>query len=137
VSGPLVVAVCTEFTSLILLRFVEERGRGSDPIQAMATTASRTGRAFVVSGLTAVAGVAVLATSSWPLLRDFGIVVGLNVLVALLSALIVLPPILVWAEGDGRNVVSRGLVRHDSEPPRPDAPPTPPRTVPEAPVPTA
>ncbi len=28
VGGPLVVAVCTEFTSLILLRFVEERRRG-------------------------------------------------------------------------------------------------------------
>ena len=28
VGGPLVVAACTEFTSLILLRFVEERRRG-------------------------------------------------------------------------------------------------------------
>ena len=28
VGGPLVIAVCTEFTSLILLRFVEERQRG-------------------------------------------------------------------------------------------------------------
>ena len=28
VGGPLVIAACTEFTSLILLRFVEERGRG-------------------------------------------------------------------------------------------------------------
>ena len=26
VGGPLVIAACTEFTSLILLRFVEERG---------------------------------------------------------------------------------------------------------------
>ena len=31
VAGPLVVAVCTEFTSLMLLRFVEERGRGLSP----------------------------------------------------------------------------------------------------------
>ncbi len=31
VAGPLVVAVCTEFTSLILLRFVEERGPGPHP----------------------------------------------------------------------------------------------------------
>jgi hydrophobe/amphiphile efflux-3 (HAE3) family protein len=109
VAGPLVVAVCTEFTSLILLRFVEERGRGLEPRQAMDATARRTGRAFMVSGMTAVAGVAVLATSSMPLLRDFGIIVGLNVFVALLSALVVLPPILVWA--DRRNWVSRGLMR--------------------------
>jgi predicted RND superfamily exporter protein len=108
VGGPLVVAACTEFTSLILLRFVEERGRGLSPREAVDVTASRTGRAFIVSALTAVAGVAVIATSSLPLLRDFGTLVAMNVAVALLSALVVLPPILVWA--DEKNWVSRGLI---------------------------
>ena len=51
-----------------------------------------------MSALTAIAGVAVIATSSLPLLRDFGVVVALNVAVALLSALVVLPPMLVWAD---------------------------------------
>ncbi len=111
VGGPLVVAACTEFTSLILLRFIEERGRGLDPKEAVDVTASRTGRAFIVSGLTAIAGVAVIATSSLPLLRDFGIVVGMNVAVALISALVVLPPLLVWA--DQRGWVSRGMVPDD------------------------
>ena len=110
VGGPLVVAVCTEFTSLILLRFVEERGKGFAPREAVDHTASRTGRAFIVSGLTAISGVAVIATSSMPLLRDFGIVVGMNVAVALISALVFLPPMLVWADSDGRNWVSRHLV---------------------------
>jgi predicted RND superfamily exporter protein len=108
VGGPLVVAACTEFTSLLLLRFVEERRRGSAPRQAMDDAASRTGRAFIVSGLTAIAGVAVIATSSLPLLHDFGQIVALNVTIALLSALVVLPPMLVWA--DKRNWVSKGLV---------------------------
>jgi uncharacterized membrane protein YdfJ with MMPL/SSD domain len=53
--------------------------------------------------------VAVIATSSLPLLRDFGIIVAVNVAVALLSALVVLPPLLVWA--DRHNWVSRGLVK--------------------------
>jgi uncharacterized membrane protein YdfJ with MMPL/SSD domain len=91
------------------LRFVEERGRGLAPRQAMDATARRTGRAFMVSGMTAIAGVAVLGTSSMPLLSDFGIIVAINITVALLSALVVLPPILVWA--DERNWVSRGLIR--------------------------
>jgi hydrophobe/amphiphile efflux-3 (HAE3) family protein len=108
VGGPLVVAACTEFTSLILLRFVEERRRGSAPDRAMHDTAARTGRAFIVSALTAIAGIAVIATSSLPLLRSFGEIVALNVSVALLSALVVLPPMLVWAER--RNWVSRGLI---------------------------
>ena len=111
VGGPLVVAACTEFTSLILLRFIEERRRGLAPRAAIDVTASRTGRAFIVSALTAISGVAVIATSSLPLLRDFGVVVGMNVAVALLSALVVLPPLLVWA--DGHNWVSRGLVPDD------------------------
>jgi uncharacterized protein len=111
VGGPLVVAACTEFTSLILLRFVEERKRGLDPKEAVDVTAARTGRAFIVSALTAISGVAVIATSSLPLLRDFGIIVAMNVTVALLSALVFLPPMLVWA--DRRNWVSRGLIKPD------------------------
>lgn len=108
VGGPLVVAACTEFTSLLLLRFVEERRRGAAPRQAMDEAASRTGRAFIVSALTAISGVAVIATSSLPLLHDFGQIVALNVAIALLSALVILPPMLVWA--DQRNWVSRGLI---------------------------
>jgi hydrophobe/amphiphile efflux-3 (HAE3) family protein len=111
VGGPLVVAACTEFTSLILLRFIEERKRGKAPREAVDVTASRTGRAFIVSALTAIAGVAVIATSSLPLLHDFGEIVALNVAVALLSALVILPPLLVWA--DKRDWVSRGLVPAD------------------------
>lgn len=128
VGGPLVVAACTEFTSLILLRFIEERRRGLTPKQSVDVAAARTGRAFIVSGLTAIAGIAVIASSSLPLLRDFGIIVAVNVAVALLSALVILPPMLVWA--DERNWVSRGLVRTpgsgDGRPEGQVAPATPP-----------
>jgi len=110
VGGPLVIAACTEFTSLILLRFIEERQRGYSPRMAMDVTAARTGRAFIVSALTAVSGVAVIAFSSLPLLQDFGMIVAMNVAVALLSALVFLPPMLVWAEE--RGWVTRGLKPH-------------------------
>jgi len=112
VGGPLVIAACTEFTSLILLRFIEERRRGCDPKAAADMAAARTGRAFIVSGLTAVAGVVVLATSALPLLRDFGIIVAVNVAVALVSALVVLPPLLVWA--DERGWVSKGMLAENA-----------------------
>jgi hydrophobe/amphiphile efflux-3 (HAE3) family protein len=126
VGGPLVVAVCTEFTSLILLRFIEERQRGYGPREAMDVTARRTGRAFIVSALTAISGVAVIALSSLPLLRDFGMIVAMNVAVALLSALVFLPPMLVWAEN--RGWVTRGMM-----PERPPVP-TPGAEVPRQPV---
>jgi hydrophobe/amphiphile efflux-3 (HAE3) family protein len=108
VGGPLVVAACTEFTSLILLRYLEERRRGLWPRAAVDVAAGRTGRAFIVSGLTAISGVLVIATSDLPLLRDFGLIVGMNVAVALFTALTVLPPLLVWA--DQRGWVSKGEV---------------------------
>ncbi len=113
IGGPLVIAACTEFTSLILLRFVEERERGASPREAVDTAAGRTGRAFIVSAMTAVAGVAVIATSSLPLLRDFGILVAMNVAVALFSALVVLPPMLVWADSRKHAWVSKGLAKPD------------------------
>lgn len=111
VGGPLVVAVCTEFTSLILLRYVEERGRGLSPAEATDVAAARTGRAFIVSAITGIAGVVTIASSRLPLLRGFGLVVALNVTVALLSALVILPPLLVWA--DERGWVSKGMIPDD------------------------
>jgi uncharacterized protein len=103
VGGPLVVALCTEFTTLIILRYMEERRRGLVPQEASDVAAARTGRAFVASALTTVGGFGVLIFSALPLLRDFGAIVALNVAVALLSALIFLPPMLVWA--DNRKLV--------------------------------
>ena len=114
VGGPLVVAACTEFTTLILYRYLEERRRGLEPQEAIDTAGARTGRAFVVSALTTMAGVAVIALSSLPLLRDFGITVAINVSVALLSALVVLPPLVVWA--DKRGWVSKGMLDRVDEP---------------------
>ncbi|HYO18708.1 MAG TPA: MMPL family transporter, partial [Dermatophilaceae bacterium] len=114
VGGPLVVATCTEFTSLILLRYLEERRRGLEPRAAIDVTAARTGRAFIVSAMTAVAGVAVISFSSLPLLRNFGIFVALKITIALLAALVVLPPLIIWA--DKRGWVSKGMLDHKVEP---------------------
>jgi hydrophobe/amphiphile efflux-3 (HAE3) family protein len=102
VAGPLVIAVGTEFAVLIMSRYVEERERGRSREDAVRVGIVRIGRAFVASGLTLVGGFAVIALSAFPLLRDFGIIVALNTLVALLVALVVLPPLLVWADGHPR-----------------------------------
>jgi predicted RND superfamily exporter protein len=114
IGGPLVVATCTEFTSLILLRYIEERRRGLDPRPAIDVTAARTGRAFIVSAMTAVAGVAVISFSSLPLLRNFGIFMALKITIALLAALVVLPPLIIWA--DKRGWVSKGMLDQKVEP---------------------
>lgn len=102
VSAPLVIATCTEFVVLILARYIEERERGRTPEEAIDIGGVRIGRAFVASGLTTVGGFIVLAVSPFPLVWQFGVLVALNVLVALISALVVLPPLLMWADRNPR-----------------------------------
>lgn len=107
VAAPLVIAVATEFTVLLQARYEEERARGADPDRA-SRALPRIGRAFVASGLTLVGGFAVMAASPMVLLRDFGIVVAIDVVIALLCALVVMPPLLRWT--DRRPTASRVVI---------------------------
>jgi len=105
-TGPLVAAVGAEFAILMMGRYLEERALGHSPDEATRRGAARIGRAYVASGLTLVGGFAVLAASSYPLLRDFGLIVSINTLVVLACALILIPPLLVWA--DEHNLLGHG-----------------------------
>jgi hypothetical protein len=96
-----VIASCTEFSVLILGRYLEERQKGLASREASDTAAARTGRAFFTSAATTIGGFAVLMVSPLPLLRDFGLVVTLNVAIALLAALVVMPPMMVWVDDHG------------------------------------
>lgn len=106
VGGPLVVATCAEFTVLLVARYAEERDAGHDPDDSTRVAAQRTGRAFFTSALTTLGGFAVLMFSSLPLLADFGMVVTVNIAVALLSALVVIPPLV--KEADRRGLLAMG-----------------------------
>jgi uncharacterized protein len=97
--GALVIAIATEFSVLLSARFQEERGRGGSLGEALRRTYARTGAAVIASGVTAIAGFAVLAFTNIRMLRDFGLVTVFDLGVALLGVLLVLPAALVWAEG--------------------------------------
>jgi hydrophobe/amphiphile efflux-3 (HAE3) family protein len=100
ISGPLIIAMGTEFNILLMSRYFEERAAGRDAREAMAQASLRIGRAIMASGLTVLGGFAVLAFSGFPLLNNFGTVTALNIGVSLLSTLVLLPPLLVWADED-------------------------------------
>lgn len=123
VGGPLVVATCAEFSILLVARYAEERERGLEPDEANDLAARRTGRAFFTSALTTLGGFAVLMFSSLPLLADFGMVVTINIAVALLSALVVVPPLVKEADrlgllAMGPEVVDEQVVRRRPSKPR-------------------
>jgi hydrophobe/amphiphile efflux-3 (HAE3) family protein len=98
VLGALVIAISTEFSVLLSERFRAERASGHTPAQALARTYRSTGAAVLASGTTAIAGFAVLVVSDIRMLRDFGFVTVVDLTVAQLGVMVVLPAVLVLAE---------------------------------------
>ena len=98
VLGTLVVAIATEFGVLLSERYRSERLAGHDVEAALRRTYRSTGAAVLASGVTAIAGFAVLIVSNIRMLRDFGLVTVVDLAVALLGVLVVLPAVLVLAE---------------------------------------
>jgi predicted RND superfamily exporter protein len=108
--GALVIAIATEFSVILSSRYERERRAGLSVGEALRRTYLRTGAAILASGITAIAGFAVLAIAGLPLLddiglisvapvlRDFGLVTVADLLVALAGVMLVLPAAVVWAE---------------------------------------
>jgi hydrophobe/amphiphile efflux-3 (HAE3) family protein len=94
----LVIAISTEFSVLLSARYREEREAGLAPPDALAATYASTGAAVLASGVTALAGFAVLIASDVAMLRDFGLVTVIDLAVSLIGVLLVLPAVLVAAE---------------------------------------
>lgn len=98
VLGALVIAIGTEFTVLLLSRYREERRRGTAHDLAMEEAVTRVGRAITASALTVAAGFGALVASSFPALRDFGIVIVVDVVFALIATVTVVPPLVHWLD---------------------------------------
>jgi predicted RND superfamily exporter protein len=99
--GALVIAISTEFSVLLSSRYRQERERGAGPSRAIELAYASTGAAVLASGATAIAGFAALIASDIRMLRDFGIVTVVDLSVALVGVMIVLPAALIWAEERG------------------------------------
>ncbi len=107
--GALTIAIATEFSVILAARFRQERRAGRELGMALRQAYARTGAAVLASGVTAIAGFAVLIASDVGMLRDFGFVTVIDLAVALLGVIVALPAALVWAEGF--RPVGRGLGR--------------------------
>jgi hydrophobe/amphiphile efflux-3 (HAE3) family protein len=128
--GALVIAIATEFSVLLSARYYEERERGESVGESLRLTYSRTGSAVIASGLTAIAGFAVLALAApvtaifggdaIRMLTEFGVVGVIDLVIALAGVLLVLPAVLVWAEGDF--AAARASLRRVRRRPRTEAP---------------
>jgi uncharacterized protein len=96
--GALTIAIATEFGVLLSGRFNEERAGGAGVEEALEWAYARTGAAVLASGVTAIAGFAVLIASDIQMLRDFGLVTVVDLAAALVGVLLVLPATLLLLE---------------------------------------
>jgi predicted RND superfamily exporter protein len=117
--GALVIAISTEFSVLLAERHRQERIDGHDTVQALRRSYARTGAAVAASGVTAIAGFAVLTLSDIRMLRDFGLVTVIDLSVSLVGVLIVLPAALMLADRRERAVERRRRERLAAEPTAP------------------
>ncbi len=96
--GTLVIAISTEFSVLLAERYRQERRCGHEQGEALSRTYRHTGAAVAASGITAIAGFAVLIVSSITMLRGFGLVTLVDLSVSLGGVLLMLPAVLVLSE---------------------------------------
>jgi uncharacterized protein len=96
--GALTIAIATEFAVILSGRFEQERTTGLDTAAALRRAYARTGAAVLASGLTAIAGFAVLVASDIQMLRDFGAVTVIDLAAALLGVIVILPATLTLIE---------------------------------------
>jgi uncharacterized protein len=94
--GALTIAIATEFSVILSARFYEERAVGQGVEEALRAAYGRTGPAVLASAVTVTAGFAVLIVSDVPMLREFGFVTVVDLLVALLGVMVALPAALIW-----------------------------------------
>jgi putative drug exporter of the RND superfamily len=90
------MAVGIDYSLFFLRRQREERARGAEPYQAIASAARTSGRAIVVSGLTVMTALAGLFLTGYALFTGMAIGAIVVVGIAVAGSLTVLPALLSW-----------------------------------------
>ncbi len=92
--GALVLGMGTEMTIMMMERYLEDRAKGMDKLEAIQQAVAKIGKAILASGLTTIGGFSVLIFSSFVILQDFGLMTMVNITLALIATFLVLPPLL-------------------------------------------
>ncbi len=92
--GSMTIGVAAEYTILIMERYLEEREKTDDPVEAIRESVQRIGSAITVSGLATFFGFSALIFSSFNIISNFGITTVIAVGFSLLGAIIVMPAII-------------------------------------------
>jgi predicted RND superfamily exporter protein len=102
VLGSMTIGVGSEYTILIMERYMEEYQKSGDRIGSIMQAVRKIGTAVTVSGLVTAAGFSALMLSSFPIISGFGLATVIVVIFSLLGAIVVMPAILALAGGLSR-----------------------------------
>jgi len=94
-SSSIMIGVGVDYTIHFLWRFKKERARGIDHKQAAQITLSTTGRGIFFNALAVIIGFLALTLSHFAPLRFFGALVVISIAVCLISALLLVPAIVI------------------------------------------
>ncbi|MCX6699443.1 MAG: hydrophobe/amphiphile efflux-3 (HAE3) family transporter [Methanomicrobiales archaeon] len=99
VLGSMTIGVGSEYTILIMERYMEEYRKSGDRIGSIQLSVRKIGTAVTVSGLVTAAGFSALMLSSFPIISGFGLATVIVVLFSLVGAIFVMPAILALMGG--------------------------------------
>lgn len=92
--GALIIGIGTEYTILILMRYFEYYKKTLNHKESIIRSTSIMSKPIIVSALTTIGGFSALVFSDFQILSNFGIMTLINITLALISSLIVLPAFL-------------------------------------------
>ena len=92
--GALIIGIGTEFTILILMRYFEFVKTSKNREKSIINSVSIMSKPIIVSAITTIGGFSALVFSDFQILSNFGIMTLINISLALISSLVVLPALL-------------------------------------------
>lgn len=95
----LIFAAGVDYAMHVIARYREERELGFDARSAAVTTIGATGPALLITTVTDTAGFATLYFSLIPAIGRFGAMVAAGLFLSFLTCLVLLPALLMWADG--------------------------------------
>ena len=93
--GALTIGIGIDFSILHMERYYEEKAKGLPPAKAMEVATAKIGNAIFSSASTVIAGFGALVMSNFSILSNFGLVTIIDFILALMSAFVIMPPLLV------------------------------------------
>jgi len=92
--GALIIGIGTEFTILILMRYYEFKKESNNHETSIVNAVGLMSKPIIVSAVTTIGGFSALVFSDFQILSNFGIMTLINISLALISSIVVLPALL-------------------------------------------